>query len=162
MKRSAKLAVLGAQQQDAHDLALATALRPITRGDCLEERRRPCPWFGCRHHLAADLVDGLLRVIGSEAVLRVDATEAEQDTFVEAAFERMAKVGSCVLDLVDKRGEQTLQEIGDALEVTRERVRQIEGKVLRAMKLRVRGRFGHSFALEDAFAEPAGTQQPPW
>lgn len=36
---------------------------------------------------------------------------------------------ACVLDLAD-RGDMTLEEIGDVLGVTRERVRQIEGKAL--------------------------------
>lgn len=34
------------------------ALRPRTRGDCLAGGRneaRPCPWYGCRHHLGLDL-----------------------------------------------------------------------------------------------------------
>jgi RNA polymerase primary sigma factor len=41
------------------------------------------------------------------------------------------------LDIVDRRGEMTLAEVGDLLGVSRERVRQIEEKALGKLAKRV-------------------------
>lgn len=41
---------------------------------------------------------------------------------------------SCVLDLVDDRGALTLEEVSDFFGLTRERIRQIEAKVLRKLR----------------------------
>jgi hypothetical protein len=45
------------------------------------------------------------------------------------------EVASCVLDVADQGG-LTLEEIGDLLGVTRERIRQIEAVALRRVRLR--------------------------
>ena len=78
-------------------------MKPRTRGDCLAGPR-PCPWTGCRYHLASDVRGPL-----SE---------------------------SCALDVAG-RGGATLEEVGNLLGVSRERIRQIEGTALE--KLRVGG-----------------------
>ena len=57
---------------------------------------RPCPWSSCRHHLASERLRG----------------------------GRAPSADSCSLDLAD-RGGLTLDEVGLALGVTRERIRQI-------------------------------------
>lgn len=97
--------------------------RPRTRGDCVQGPR-PCPWYGCRHHLGLEVNrdTGHLRVV----------LDPEQ---IELAPE------TCSLDVADRaaQGEEvTLEEVGRLLGgVTRERVRQVEAQALRKLaKLR--------------------------
>jgi hypothetical protein len=79
--------------------------RPATRADCGTER--PCPYVGCRYNLYLDVtVTGNLKM-----------------NFPDLFPENM-KV-SCVLDVADSGGV-TLEETGERLNMTRERVRQIE------------------------------------
>lgn len=78
--------------------------RPKTRAECVD-LPRPCPYVGCRHHLALDV-----RPNGSILVTSLDPTEMDE---------------TCSLDLAD-RGGMTLDEVGVAMLITRERVRQIE------------------------------------
>lgn len=90
------------------------AQRPRTRGDCVDAPR-PCPWISCRHHLAINVTDsGSLQLVNAQLDL-----EALPDT--------------CSLDVAD-RGELTLEEVGRRLDLTRERIRQLERSGLRAMK----------------------------
>jgi hypothetical protein len=84
--------------------------RPRTRGDCVNGPR-PCPWVGCRYHLCE--VGG-----GDGRAARV-ALEGLSET--------------CALDVAD-RGGCTLDEIGALWRITRERVRQIEGKALARLR----------------------------
>lgn len=87
------------------DLAELEAARPRTRGDC-ERGMRPCPFVGCRHHLMLD--------VGPES------------GSIKLHFEDLdAMADTCALDVAD-RGEHTLAEVGDAMNVTRERIRQLE------------------------------------
>lgn len=88
--------------------------RPRTRGDCIGGVR-PCPWHGCRHHLAIDITEA-----GSIKLLNEDGLATD----------------SCSLDVAD-RGEQTLDVVGQLLNVTRERARQIEVTGLRRLKRKV-------------------------
>lgn len=83
--------------------------RPQVRADC-ERSERPCPFVGCVHHLALD-------VKGSGAI-----------TFVRPELEDMPE--TCALDVADG-GPSSLEEVGRLLNVTRERVRQIEARALR-------------------------------
>ncbi len=88
------------------------ALRPRTRGECVDAPR-PCPWVGCSHHLFLDvLVTGSLK-------LNYPGLELEQ------------LADTCVLDVAD-RGGITLEATGDLMNLTRERVRQIELKAYAA------------------------------
>ncbi len=81
--------------------------RPITRGDC-ENAPRPCPFVSCSAHLYLDVNN----VTGSVKL-----------NFPHLEVWQMKE--SCSLDIAD-RGGSTLDEIGNAMGVTRERVRQIE------------------------------------
>lgn len=81
--------------------------RPQTHGAC-ENTVRPCPWAGCRYHLAIEVN----KRTGSMLV-----------TFPDLEIEEMAE--TCALDVAD-RGGTSLEEIGALLNMTRERVRQIE------------------------------------
>lgn len=89
----------------------ATYERPLVRGDCLaggSNAARPCPWVSCAYHLALDVSEdsGNIKLI-------FPGVEVEDMTH------------TCSLDLADGDGA-TLDEIGAAQNISRERVRQIE------------------------------------
>jgi len=93
------------------ELAELERVRPRYRADC-EAGERPCPFVGCRHHLFLDVSTG-----GSLTL-----------NFPELAVEQLEE--SCSLDVADKGGI-ILEAVGELLNVTRERIRQIEEKALR-------------------------------
>lgn len=80
--------------------------RPLTRAEC-QDGPRPCPWVSCRYHLAYEVTE-----VGS---LRERWPGAELGDMP----------ATCLLDLADRDG-MTLDEVGYALNLTRERARQIE------------------------------------
>ena len=84
--------------------------RPATRGDC-RGVARPCPWAGCRHHLYLD--------VATNGSLILNFPDLEPDELVE----------TCSLDVADA-GEHRLETVGDLLNLTRERARQIEARAL--------------------------------
>jgi Sigma-70, region 4 len=88
------------------------AARPRTRADCAGGQR-PCPWVGCRHHLALDIHPET----GSIKLLRENWLEAE----------------TCSLDIAERGGER-LEAVGQIMNVTRERIRQIESIALRGLR----------------------------
>lgn len=79
--------------------------RPRTRDEC--PASRPCPWVSCRHHLYLDVSPG--------GAIKIN--------FPDIGVEEMSE--SCALD-VAAEGPHALEEVGALLNVTRERVRQIE------------------------------------
>lgn len=95
--------------------------RPKTRGEC-KDGERPCPWVGCRHHLGIELMSSLEsspKVRGRG--LRVSATDEQIVDGVVTGNE------SCSLDVAEREHDgMTLDEVGELMDVTRERVRQIE------------------------------------
>lgn len=90
--------------------------RPRTRGECVGEAR-PCPWVACKHHLYLDV-----------------NPETGTIKFNFPDLEPWDLPRSCSLDVAD-RGGQTLGEVGDVLNVTRERVRQLEVRALLKLKM---------------------------
>lgn len=93
--------------------------RPVTRGDCLPggcNEQRPCPFVSCKHHLYLDVNDK----IGS---IKVNFPEREVWDMKE----------TCTLDIADKH-EITLEEVGLVMNLTRERVRQLETRGLAKLK----------------------------
>lgn len=88
-----------------------TLERPRTRGDC-GAVPRPCPLVGCAHHLYLDVVRR-----GSLKLNFPDLEPGELET------------PSCVLDVADAGGA-TIERVGELLNVTRERARQIEQAAL--------------------------------
>jgi len=81
--------------------------RPMSRGDCAE-MDRPCPFVGCKYHLYIDVHP----VRGS---IKVNFPDVEVWEMTE----------TCALDIAD-RGGITLEEVGVIMNLTRERVRQLE------------------------------------
>lgn len=89
--------------------------RPQTRGDCVGGPR-PCPWASCRHNLFLDVdqrTGSLHFAFGDRELWDLPET--------------------CALDIADRAGA-TLDEVGRALGVTRERVRQQEERLLAKIK----------------------------
>ena len=82
--------------------------RPLTRADC-KGRQRPCPFVSCRHHLYVDVSGSSIKL---NFLLDVDQIPA-----------------TCSLDVADA-GPAELERVGIIMNMTRERVRQIEGQAL--------------------------------
>lgn len=90
------------------ELLDAERLRPRTRGDCARVPR-PCPFVSCRHSLWGEIT-----IAGNLKRYRPDVAPWE-----------MPPRESCALDVADE-GQHTLEDAARALNVTRERARQIE------------------------------------
>ncbi|MHB1845651.1 MAG: sigma factor-like helix-turn-helix DNA-binding protein [Deltaproteobacteria bacterium] len=91
-------------------------LRPKTRADCAGGPR-PCLFVSCKHHLYLDVNP---------------KTGSVKLNFPDKEIWELAH--TCALDVADQGGI-TLEEVGDIMNLTRERVRQVEAVGLE--KLRV-------------------------
>lgn len=89
--------------------------RPQTRAEC-KGGERPCPFVSCAHHLYLD-------VSAKTGAIKLNFPDLEPHEMAE----------SCTLDVADRGGE-TLEEVGAIMNITRERVRQLEVKALAKMK----------------------------
>ena len=83
--------------------------RPRVRGDCAAVPR-PCPFLSCKHHLYLDVSR---------------RTGAIKLNFPDIEPHELPADRSCALDVADELGA-TLDSVGEAINVTKERVRQIE------------------------------------
>ena len=101
--------------------------RPATREECAEIQR-PCPFVSCKHHLYLD-------VNPETGSIKLNFPDLEPGEMKE----------SCSLDVADQGG-LTLEEVGSILNLTRERMRQIEVRGLLKLK---KGR-----QLDDSHDEP--------
>jgi len=81
--------------------------RPHTRAECLA-MPRPCPFVSCEHHLYLD-------VNPDSGAIKLN--------FPHLDVWEMAE--TCSLDVAD-RGGITLEDVGSILNLTRERIRQVE------------------------------------
>jgi hypothetical protein len=81
--------------------------KPTTRGECANQER-PCPFVSCRHHLYLD-------VSPRTGSIKLNFPDLE-------VWELPV---SCALDIADAGGS-TLEAVGDIMNLTRERVRQLE------------------------------------
>ena len=81
--------------------------RPKTRAECVD-MERPCPFVSCKYHLFIDVhpVRGSIKL-----------------NFPDVEVWEMSD--TCALDVAD-RGGITLEEVGEIMNLTRERVRQVE------------------------------------
>ena len=89
---------------------------PRTRAEC-KDGLRPCPYVRCRHHLYLDVNPD---------------TGSIKLNFPHLKVWEMRE--TCALDVAD-RGGATLEEVGDIMNLTRERVRQVEVFGLLKLKL---------------------------
>jgi len=85
--------------------------RPRTRAECAEGPR-PCPFVSCKHHLFID-------VSPRTGAIKLNFPDLEVWDLGE----------SCALDVADKHGT-TLEDVGAIMNLTRERIRQVEVKAL--------------------------------
>jgi hypothetical protein len=81
--------------------------RPSSRAECAD-MERPCPFVSCKYHLYIDVhpVRGSIKI-----------------NFPDVEVWEMTD--TCALDIAD-RGGITLEEVGEIMNLTRERVRQLE------------------------------------
>ncbi len=89
--------------------------RPKSRADCVDGAR-PCPFVSCKYHLYLDVKD---------------ETQSIKLNFPHLEVWEMEH--SCALD-VSEQGGMTLEEVGHILNLTRERVRQVEVAGLERLK----------------------------
>jgi hypothetical protein len=89
--------------------------RPRSRAECAGGAR-PCMYISCKHHLYLD-------VNPSTGSIKLDFPDKEVWELAE----------TCALDVAD-RGGITLEEVGSIMNLTRERIRQVETRGL--LKLR--------------------------
>jgi hypothetical protein len=85
--------------------------KPRTRAECLDGPR-PCPYVSCQHHLFLD-------VSARTGAIKLNFPDLEVWEMNE----------TCALDVAD-RGGTTLEDVGAIMNLTRERIRQVEVKAL--------------------------------
>jgi hypothetical protein len=90
--------------------------RPNTRAECANEIR-PCPWVACKHHLYLD-------VNPETGSIKINFPDLEPWEMRE----------TCALDVADRSGI-TLEEVGEIMNLTRERIRQVEVRGLLKLKM---------------------------
>jgi len=84
--------------------------RPQTRGDC-SEGLRPCPYVGCKYHLYLD-------VNQETGSLKLNHPDKEVWELEE----------TCALDVAERLGS-TLDGVGKLVNLSRERIRQLERRM---------------------------------
>lgn len=97
--------------------------RPKTRADC-KEGMRPCPFVSCKHHLYLD-------VNPETGSIKLNFPDLEVWEMKD----------TCSLDVADKNGI-TLEEVGEIMNLTRERIRQVEVRGLLKLKMISGGELG--------------------
>ncbi len=104
--------------------------RPTNRSECIDGPR-PCPYVGCKYHLFLDVSwSGSIIVNWPAAVDDADGPD-------------LSMLGeTCALDVAD-RGGLTLEDVGACMNLTRERVRQIEILAESRFRRRLRDFIGH-------------------
>lgn len=85
--------------------------KPRTRAECADGPR-PCPFVSCKHHLFVD-------VSAKTGAIKLNFPDLDVWDMNE----------SCALDVAD-RGGTTLEDVGAIMNLTRERIRQVEVKAL--------------------------------
>jgi hypothetical protein len=113
LRRQRALGVVDPELQEI--IAEMEAARPRTRAECACGPR-PCMFVSCKHHLYLDVNPAT----GSIKLNFPDKEIGELDE-------------TCALDVAD-RGGITLEEVGSIMNLTRERIRQVETRGL--LKLR--------------------------
>jgi len=94
--------------------------RPKTRSECAHGVR-PCPYVSCKHHLYLD-------VNPETGSIKLNFPHLEVWEMEE----------TCALDVAE-RGGITLEEVGEIMNLTRERIRQVEVRGLLKLKMTAAG-----------------------
>src|SRR5580658_9981656 len=117
-KRDVRARTISVKRMTKRELELGRLLypemevdRPVTRADCANGER-PCPFVSCKHHLFLD-------VSARTGAIKLNFPDLEVWEMSE----------TCALDIAD-RGGTTLEEVGAIMNLTRERIRQVEVKGL--------------------------------
>jgi hypothetical protein len=111
------------------------ARRPRSRAECASGPR-PCMFISCKHHLYLD-------VNPSTGSIKLNFPDKEVWDLAE----------TCALDVAD-RGGITLEEVGSIMNLTRERIRQVETRGL--LKLRAVAEDEPRVSIGPAAPPPAG------
>jgi len=118
-KREVRARTISVKRMTKRELELGRLLypdvddieRPKTRADCVGGER-PCPFVSCKHHLYLD-------VSARTGAIKLNFPDLEVWEMTE----------TCALDVAD-RGGTTLEDVGAIMNLTRERIRQVEVKGL--------------------------------
>ncbi len=118
-KRDVRARTISVKRMTKRELELGRLLypdvdgaeRPKTRAECIGHDR-PCPFVSCKHHLYLD-------VSARTGAIKLNFPDLEVWEMNE----------TCALDVSDKGGT-TLEEVGAIMNLTRERIRQVEVKGL--------------------------------
>lgn len=117
-KRAVRARTISVKRMTKRELEIGRLLypeddywKPRSREECADGPR-PCPFVSCRHHLFIDVSP---------------RTGAIKLNFPDLEVWDMGE--SCALDVAD-RGGTTLEDVGAIMNLTRERIRQVEVKAL--------------------------------
>lgn len=118
-KREVRARTISVKRMTKRELELGRLLypevegveRPRTRAEC-KDGERPCAFVSCKHHLYLD-------VSARTGAIKLNFPDLEVWEMTE----------TCALDIAD-RGGATLEEVGAIMNLTRERIRQVEVKGL--------------------------------
>lgn len=117
-KRAVRARTISVKRMTKRELEIGRLLypetdywKPRTRSECVDGPR-PCPYVSCKHHLFIDVSP---------------KTGAIKLNFPDLEVWEMGE--SCALDVAD-RGGTTLEDVGAIMNLTRERIRQVEVKGL--------------------------------
>lgn len=118
-KRAVRARTISVKRMTKRELELGRVLypdvegveRPRRREDCVGGER-PCPFVSCKHHLFLD-------VSARTGAIKLNFPDLEVWDMNE----------TCAIDVAD-RGGTTLEEVGAIMNLTRERIRQVEVKGL--------------------------------
>jgi hypothetical protein len=117
-KRAVRARTISVKRMTKRELEIGRLLypeadyrKPRMRVECLEGPR-PCPFVSCKYHLYIDVSP---------------RTGAIKLNFPDLEVWEMGE--SCALDVAD-RGGTTLEDVGAIMNLTRERIRQVEVKAL--------------------------------
>ncbi len=118
-KREVRARTISVKRMTKRELELGRMLypdvedveKPQSRAECASGER-PCPFVSCKHHLYLD-------VSAKTGAIKLNFPDLEVWDMNE----------TCALDVAD-RGGTTLEEVGAIMNLTRERIRQVEVKGL--------------------------------
>jgi hypothetical protein len=145
-KRDVRARTISVKRMTKRELELGRMLdpdvedvtKPRMRVECASGER-PCPFVSCKHHLYLD-------VSAKTGAIKLNFPDLEVWEMNE----------TCALDVAD-RGGTTLEEVGAIMNLTRERIRQVEVKGLAKLQA-----LGDMTALRDYVDEgPVGKRRLP-